>query len=249
MSAGSLKKIVGGSVLLALSSGAALAQDGGWTSTISMYVWFNETNVTADTPRGEVDADLSFSDALDNLDFAFMGVGEARNGPWGIIGDLFHFKLSADADTPTGVLFSSAEVRTEVTALSGYAIYRVYEEPGVSFDAGAGFRAYWLDLDTTLVGALAPTQTFSQDNNWVDPLLAVRLRMDFNERTFGTLFLDAGGTGESDSWQALATVGYRVNDNWALQGGYRHLESSWETDFGEASFEFSGPIIGATYRF
>jgi opacity protein-like surface antigen len=74
-------------------------------------------------------------------------------------------------------------------------------------------------------------------------------RMAFSEDWFGTLLLDAGGTGDTSTWQALATVGYRLNDNWALQGGYRYLQSEWDTDLGQSSLEFSGPILGVTYRF
>lgn len=235
--------------MLALSSSAALAQDGGWTYALSAYGWFNDTDISTDTPRSQVDAELSFSDALDSLDFAFMGAVEARNGPWGIIGDLVYFKLSADASTPRGLLFSDAEIESETAVLTGYLTYRVYAGPRVAFDVGAGARVFWVGLDTTLVGAAVPTESFSQDKDWADPLLAARLRIDFDEEWFGALFLDAGGTGDSHSWQALATGGYRLNDNWEFQGGYRYLEAEWDTDFGEASLEFSGPILGVTYRF
>jgi hypothetical protein len=27
------------------------------------------------------------------------------------------------------------------------------------------------------------------------------------------------------------------------------MQAEWDTDFGEASLEFSGPILGVTYRF
>ncbi|MCZ0963854.1 outer membrane beta-barrel protein [Paracoccus benzoatiresistens] len=244
-----LTRIVGSSLLLALSCGAAFAQDGDWSYGITAYGWFNDTGITTDTPQGEVDAELSFSDALDNLDFAFMGAVEARNGPWGVMSDLLYFKLSAEASTPRRLLFSDAQIESEITVLSAYATYRAYETANMAFDVGAGVRGFWIDLDTTLVGAAAPTQTINQDKNWVDPLIAARFRMDFNEKTFGTLFLDAGGTGDSRSWQALATVGYRLNEQWEFQGGYRYLEATWDTDFGESSMDFSGPILGATYRF
>jgi opacity protein-like surface antigen len=249
MSTSTLKQLAGCAVLQALLSSAALAQDGGWTYAVSAYGWFNDTAISTDTPQGQVDADLSFSDALDSLDFAVMGATEARNGRWGILGDLFYFKLSADASTPSGILFSDAEIESEVTALSGYLTYRVYEDPKLAFDIGAGARAFWLGLETTLVGAAAPTETSSRDKNWVDPLLAARLRLTVDKKWFGALFLDAGGTDDSQSWQALATVGYRLNENLALQGGYRYLEAEWDTQFGESSIEFSGPIIGVTYRF
>jgi len=66
---------------LALSSVPALAQESKWTYTLSFNLWLSDTAVSTDTPFGVVDAELSFSDAIQDLDFAFMGTAEARNGP------------------------------------------------------------------------------------------------------------------------------------------------------------------------
>ena len=38
-------------------------------------------------PAGTIDTTLSFSDALENLDFAFMGVVEASKARWTLLGD------------------------------------------------------------------------------------------------------------------------------------------------------------------
>jgi hypothetical protein len=230
-----------------LAAAPAVAEP--WTYDLTAYLWFTETGVTADTPRGQVDASLSFSDALQDLDFAFMGTVEARNGPWGIIGDLQYFNLTADGPTPNGALFSEVAVGTKVTVLTGLVAYRVHEDAKVAVDLGAGFRAFWADLDTTFVGAAAPTETLGQTNNFVDPIVAARIRVAFNDQWFGTAMLDAGGTGDTQTWQALASVGYRMNEHWAFQGGYRYMEAEWDTDQGQSSLDFSGPILGVTYRF
>lgn len=247
------KKMLGGRlsgvVLIGLSVVPALAKDGSWTYDLSANLWFSATNVTADTPNGEVNAELSFSDAIQDLDFAFMGTAEARNGRWGIVGDLLYFDLSADGPSPKGVLFSEVAVSSQITVLSGLVAYRVHEDAKVAVDVGAGLRAFWTDLGTTFVGASAPTETIGQTRNWVDPIVAARVRVAFSDQWFGTAMLDAGGTGDTQTWQALATVGYSLNENWAFQGGYRYLEAEWDTDFGTSSLDFSGPIIGVTYRF
>jgi opacity protein-like surface antigen len=235
-----------GALLISMGASPAFAQNQDWTYSVSGYLWANDTTVTADTPFGQVSSELSFSDAIEDLEFAFMGAVEARNGHWGIIGDLLYFKLSADG-TPPGPVFSSAEATTQISVVSGYAVYRVYEDPSVSFDLGGGFRAVWGEVDANLIGAT--TVNLNESNDWVDPVLAARLRMKFNEDWFGTLWLDAGGTNDTTSWQALATVGYNINDAWSVQAGYRHLEVEWDNPNGNTSLEFSGPIIGVNYRF
>jgi hypothetical protein len=249
MSSQSLSAAAGCVLLFAASAAPAFAQDGPWAFDLSANLWFNDTKVATDTPFGSVDAELSFSDAIQDLDFAFMGTVEARNGPWGMIGDLLYYRITASGPSPDGVLFSGASARSEITVVSGYATYRVYETSAAAFDVGVGARAFWASIDTTLTGASAPTQTISEDNNWIDPLVAARVRVAFSDQWFGTLMVDGGGTGDTETWQALATVGYSLNENWAFQGGYRYMKAQWDTDLGQSSLEFSGPIVGVTYRF
>jgi opacity protein-like surface antigen len=236
-------------LLLAASAAPAVAQDGPWAFDLSANLWFNASTVTADTPQGETSAELSFSDAIEDLDFAFMGTAEARNGPWSLIGDLLYFRITASGPSPNGVLFSGVESRSEITVVSGYATYRAYETATAAFDVGVGARAFWTSIDTTLTGAAAPTEIVSEDKNWIDPLVAARVRVAFNDRWFGTLMADGGGTGDTETWQALATVGYQLNDQWTFQGGYRYMKAEWDTDLGQSSLEFSGPIVGVAYRF
>jgi hypothetical protein len=234
---------------LAASGAPVLAQDSGWTFDASVYLWVNDTTITADTPEGQVEQTLTFSDALKDLQFAFMGTLEARNGPWGVIGDLLYFKLAETEPTPQGTLFSDVDIDSKTTVVSGYLAYRVYQDPKVAVDLAGGFRAFKTVFDTDFKGAAAADRSFSNDQDFVDPIVAARVRMAFNDQWFGTLMVDGGGLNDSSTWQALATVGYRLNDKWAFQGGYRYLEAEWDSNFGESSLEFSGPILGVTYRF
>ena len=56
--------------------------------------------------------------------------------------------------------------------------------------------------------------------------------------------------GSDSTYQVLATVGYRINDKWAVQGGYRYSDiDKGEDDASDLNISLSGPIIGAVYRF
>lgn len=247
MSRASLRRTAGCTALLGLlAMGPAAAQEGGWSYSLSGYLWMSATDVTADTPFGEVSAELSFRDALSDLKFGLMGSFEARNGPWGFVGDLLYFNLGSEG-VPPGPVVDSVRVDTKLTALSGYAIYRLHEDSRVAFDVGVGLRAFSTDVDITVVGPA--TRTAGQSKTWVDPLVVARMRVAFNEDWSGTLVLDAGATGSTSTWQGLATLGYRINDNWSVQGGYRYMHARWDADDGRTTLAFSGPILGATYRF
>ena len=78
---------------LLAAAGPAAAQDG-WSFAASPYVWLPGFSTSAETGRGTVDIDKSTSDAVSDLDFAFMGAFEARSGRWGLILDLIYTDLS-----------------------------------------------------------------------------------------------------------------------------------------------------------
>ena len=232
-----------------LLAGPAAAQDTGWSFAGSLYGSIPGMSTSVDVPFGTVDGDVSGGDALSALDMAFMGAFEARRGRWGLLGDLLYANLSADQDTPFGA-FSSAEIETKLTAFSGYALYRVSETPRAAVDLGGGFRAFGLDLDTSLEGDAAEGRSFSDDADWVVPLATARAIIPFNEKWFATTFADVGGLSGSDmTWQLFASVGYRFNERWSTQLGYRYMDIEKEIDGDDVSLELYGPLAGFTARF
>jgi hypothetical protein len=228
----------------------ATAQDGGWTYSATLYGWLPGLDITADTPFGSVEGDVSASDAVTELNFAFLGAFEARNGPWGVIGDLLYLDLSTSADTP-GPLFDAAEVNPRSTVVNGYLAYRIIDNPRASVDLAAGFRSYRLQNEVVLSADLAPEQSFDSTETWTDPLVAVRFSQDFAENWYATAFLDAGGfgVGSESTWQALGTVGYRYTEHWSMQMGWRYMEANGIGDSEDIDISLSGPVFGVTYRF
>ena len=227
---------------------AASAQDTDWKYALTAYLWTTKTGVSAETPTGEtVEAELSFSDALQDLDFAFMGAFEARKGKLSLFTDGMYFKLSPNNTTP-GPLTDSVTVRTQMTVISGYAAYRVFEDPSFAVDLAGGFRWANLDSDVSTTGTL--TTEFDSSDDWIDPVIGVRLSTQISEKVSATLFADYGGfSGDSSTWQTAVSVGYALNDRWTLRGGYRYMEFDREIDGRDFSMDQSGLLLGATYNF
>lgn len=237
-------------VVLAAAAAASPAAAQDWTVDATLYGWLPGITSSFDTDRGKVKSDVSGSDAIANLDFAFMGAMEARRGKWGFIGDLVYTDISADKPTEFGVLFRKGEVDTKLTMLSGYAAYRLQETDKVAVDVGAGFRAFWTDLDVTLQGAALKTRSWSDDQNWVVPLVTARVIVPFSDRWTGTLFGDFGGVSSDETtWQALATLHYAINDKWSVVAAYRYMDITYQIGDDDAEIELYGPALGVTYRF
>lgn len=238
-------------ILVMMLAGPAAAQAPQWTFAGSVYGWLPGMDVSLDTPYGSVESSASGSDALSDLDMAFMGTFEARHGKWSIIGDLLYTDLSTSEDTPFGLAFSSVEVKVKMAALSGYVAYRVVENERVALDLAGGFRSFGLDIDTKLRSGALNEESASVSDNWIDPLIAARVIVPFNDKWYGTAFADAGGflNDSSETWQAFASVGYRFNERWSTQLGYRYMSIEKEIDGNATTVDLYGPLIGVTARF
>lgn len=237
--------------LALLIAGPALAADSGWHYDATLYAWVPGSSMSVDTDYGTLDADKSGSDALNQLDMAFMGTFEARNGRWGFIGDVIYADITTTEDTPFGRLYRDAELDTTMTAFSAYVAYRAAESETLAFDVAAGYRAFWVDIDGTLNSAgRARDRSASASDSWVVPIVGARLRAQFSDKWYGTVLADAGGfSGDDSTWQALASVGYRFNPRWSAQLGYRYMGVEKEIDGFDAEMDLYGPLIGVTAQF
>lgn len=228
----------------------ALAQDPAWDFSATVYGWVPGLDATVETPFGDVASGAAKGDVIDNLDMAFFTTFEARRDRWGILVDVVYAKLSTDKDTPFGALFSEADIKMEMSAVSAYGLYRSYESDHLLADVGFGVRAFGLDLDTRLKPGSLAERNFGGDKTWALPLVAGRFIVPINDQWFATAFFDYGKTDDATStWQGVATVGYRINDRWTVQAGYRQMDLQQEVAGRDADIKLKGPVIGVNYRF
>lgn len=237
--------------MTALLAAPVAAQDSGWSFALSPYLWAPGIESSVESRWGTVGVDMSTSDVLSDLDLAFMGAFEARNGRWGLIADLFYAELSQSRATPLGLLFSRGRVETTAKALSGYAAYRVSDNERLAFDALAGFRVTDLDVDLSLSPGALPGQRLGVSGTWVDPVIGGRARVGIGGNWFATALADIGGFGgDSDlTWQVFASVGYQLDARWSVLGGWRWFSAEKEIEGLDVKTDFSGPLLGLTIRF
>ena len=229
------------------------AQAQSWDYSASIYLWMSALDTTLETERFTVETELSFGDILDKLDFAAFANFEARNGPWVLMGDLNYTSLGTTLGTP-GPIFSGAEVDPTLTIVSGFGGYAVIDRPDLRLEVGGGLRYYNLDLETRIIGNIAPGgRSFDSSDSWVDPIIGVSARAPISDLWFARGYADVGGFGIGDaselSWQVYAGGGYVINETWAVEFGYRHLSFEKELDRVTLEMDQSGPLIGLNARF
>ena len=236
---------------LAASVEGAQAQGapGAWDFGLNIYLW--GAGLDATTGTGST-VSLSFGDILENLNFALMGTFIARRDTLVLFGDAIYLSLgnstsgTANPGPGPGVPVSAdVNVKGFITTLG--AGYNVQYDDAATLSVFGGARGLFLDTDLDLTVNGRPGNVSSSDSYW-DFIVGARGRSRLADRWALTYYADIGA-GQSDlTYQAVLTANY-LFDTWELSFGYRHMH--WDLGDEEILSEtsFSGPIVGATFRF
>lgn len=229
--------------ILALAAGTATAQGNVWSYEGSLYLFASETTINA----GGVEGELSFSQALENLDLAGMGAFSASNGQWTFIADLMYFDLGFENDTP-GDAFSRVDTSSKTTVFSAVALYKVREASTYSLHLGGGFRYFNTDTTLRLQPGTEPGTTVGDDNSWTDPVIAALGRFELSDKWSTTVSADYGSfIDDRETYQFTLTFNYELTENWTARAGYRYLNVDNDDD--DYRLQQSGPLLGVSYRF
>lgn len=244
-----------------LPTSSAAADDiwttNGWKFELTPYAWMAGISGDVEIPSRfrpgagiNVGLDASFTDIVSNLSqIPVMGMAEARNGRFAIIGDLVHMQVEQDADT-RGAAFGSAEARITSTIGTLLGTYQAMDVPWQSLEFGAGVRVWSVSTKLTLTPGILPGETAKKSVTFVDPVLAARYRAHLHERLGLTLYADIGGfgVGSEITWQALGTIDFAATPWLDLRVGYRYLAVEYRGDRARLNLDFSGPYLAATFK-
>jgi opacity protein-like surface antigen len=239
-----------GSSLPAKADEPGAAERAGWSFQLTPYIWGaglkGDVATRPNLPTAEIDA--SFGDIIENTDVAFMLVGEARYGRWGVVADLAYLSVGADGTTP-GPLFSGVEADADTFFGTLGVTYRLINQDNRWLDLVAGGRFWSIDNDVTFKAGRLPERRTGVSESWIDPVVGLRGSIDLGSGFVAAAYADIG-TGASDlTWQIYGGLGYRFNDHVLAQVGYRYLSVDYEDNGFVWDVAMSGPIVGLSIRF
>jgi len=223
--------------------------DSGWRVSASLYGWLPRLDGDITVHGVTTPVDVPFEDIFDSLDFTIMGLVEVGKGKWSFLADLFYVRLDISSST------RAADFNTEIEQFIGnFAVfYNLVETSSTRFDAYAGARVNWMETDLTVrgKGPFGRTLEATGDKTWVDPIVGFRLHQDLSEKFFVRALADIGGFGAASdlTWQAMASLGYRVTDNASLSLGYRGLGTDYSNDDKTYDVITHGLLLGFQYNF
>lgn len=248
--------LAGGLGALTLLAAPAAAQvpapsPDAWSFTISPYVWFSGLGGEVTAPQGSESFSADFGDIFGTMKFAAMGLAEARRGNFSFVVDTMYLNLQQGVPVPGHGAYSGASARTQSAEISAIGLYTVLEGSAGRIELGGGIRGWWFDTDLTLDPGLLPGRSVGSTTSWVDPILSARGVLRLNDQWAITAYGDIGGfgVGSQFTWQAFATIDYRITDNITASAGFRWIHIDYDKGRTDVSLDMAGPVIGASLRF
>jgi outer membrane protein OmpA-like peptidoglycan-associated protein len=241
---------------------------------LSPYLWLPASSGHIGFPRQAVNDHISgdfgsgvpsINELASSLHFSFMGNGLLRYGPYSGEVDLQYVNAFGSKTLFTAPNGSVARIHLQASYVRvapglGYEIYSG-DAIGIptSVDARVGFAYFerWQTLkgEGNLVGEIGGSGSFIQPwfGTRIDFVPAPAWRIELAAMAQGL-----GVSGGSWGWGASAIVSYAVSDWFALDAGYRALNTnrkdsgndSSAADGSERSFDLTmyGPVVGASFR-
>jgi len=224
--------------------------DDKWHFQVSPYFWLASLHGTAGVGNRTTQVEESFSDIFHTLNFALMGVLEARKGRIVVLTDLEYVSIEDDRATP-GPLFSNATAKFKTFIFDPEVGYRVWNNPekGAFLDVLGGVRVWHISTKLNFGAGILPAQQLEGSRNWVDGIAAVRGKAAISEKAFVTAKADLGGGGSKFTYQIFGGAGYNVTPKIALIGGYRILDVNYAKNNFIYNMNQRGPILGLGFKF
>ncbi len=199
---------------------------------------------------------VSGSDLLKKTDATGMIRIEAARNRWGISLDYIFLSLSGERTVPlTRPISPAASVRgdldLEVVELSG-----IYRPSGDAEGVSVLFGLRNIQADKTLLVTplpAAPPVRFVGDVDLTDVMLGARYLHRLNDRWELAVRGDYSFGDSEGTLNAIASSGFRFNQAFALQLGYRYVDLEYEDSTSGTTettdIDLSGAFLGLVFRF
>jgi hypothetical protein len=239
-------------------------QDDKWEFRVTPYLWAVQIESKVTVGGYSATANTYFPDVWRNLEGAGMLNFEAQKGKLGFFLNPLYMKLRGNGELtrrrdaslplpPTRDLTLTLTIG--VVEFGGF--YQVAKWPldwkqgkgrSVTLDVLAGGRYWYIHTDLDTTSPINP----SKYNNFVDPIIGARTKIDLTDNLALNLEGDIGGfgVGSEFTWNAQGSFSYQFTPLISAFVGYRAIYVDYKAGTGNRYEEtFQGPLGGITFRF
>lgn len=239
---------------LAQEDAAAKASEDEWRFIIRPYAWLPRISGTAIVNGTGGRTKVTQGQVWRNLASAGLINLAAAKGDMVYRLDAIHFALADDTKIK-GIPAGKITGRLELDLIELDAGVRVMDEKDENLDLYVGLRYIYIygRINPKNVGVKG--QSGSLD--WVDPIVGAVYRRNLSDDWTMLFMADYGGFGigsaSETTYQLTTLAEYKVGERWSFGTGYRYLMIDHSSGNGanknEQHLRFSGPVLGAAYRF
>ncbi|MGB0135517.1 MAG: hypothetical protein WBP53_16920 [Dokdonella sp.] len=241
----------------------------GWKYAATLYGYLPSIDGETTFPSGAAGPSFTIDQhrIVSGLKFAFMGSVRAHKGNWGFLADLFYAKLGDSANLSGGFAINGIPVQdasanlkldSKTTILSLAGTYALADKPRHVTRLVFGTRM--LDtqqkLDWQLTGTVPGVGTAGLsgmsniDRTKWDGIVGLTGHVRFGEglRWSVPYYVDAGAGDSNFTSQALVGIGYSYD--WGdVVAAWRYIDYDFKSGELISRLSFSGPALGAVFRF
>jgi hypothetical protein len=226
-----------------------------WSVTLGAWIWGTSGTLGADGRTVDVDSDWTDTlEMADKLEFALNARVRGEFGRWSATVEVDGATISDTATFREGNLGVDATVSAwMLQAQVGYHLTGGPLGCGECAPIGclgvyAGLRASWIGLE---LAASQRGAAVDRSLEWVDPIVGLRGDVRFPNGWFGTAEFDIGGfgIGSDFAWHLLGAVGYRFSDSFAVEAGWKIVDSAYADGDRIWDVRMSGPFLAFTFTF
>ena len=262
-------------ILTAPAQAQSVAPVDQWTFSITPYLWLPNVNGTLKYSippgaGGSPEVEAGPNDYLQKLQAVIMLSGEARKDRWSVFTDVIYLSFSDEDSSVKEINFGGSLVSSSLnlatssslrgTAWTLGAGYAVQTGQPVKLDVFGGLRYFSLQASTSwqlasVVNGPGPGQTFPRTGGisagadlW-DGIIGVRGRVPLGSSDWSIpYYLDIGAGSSQLTWQGMIGIAYTFK--WGdVTLAYRNLYYDQKDDKLVQNLRFTGPALGATFRF
>lgn len=233
----------------ASASGAAPAPSG-WHISASPYFWAASISGSTGINGAEpLHMTSGFGQLLKNIDFAFMGLVEARKDRFSLIGDIVYTKLGKDLSSRHLRLDDSSRIRSKTFAGLFGGGYSVLQDGASHLDAVAGVRLWNASSSFAFVGGALDSAGTKDSATWVNAVAGLRGQYFLSPNVYLTGWGLVGKGQAKVEWDVMAGVGYAFDQRLSAVAGYRALGVNYNRSGFAYDVVQQGPMMGLVFRF
>jgi hypothetical protein len=211
-----------------------------WKYQLTPYLW----TAGMSGQIGEAVVDMDFSDILEMAEVGgAVGFEATYKDSWSVMAEGSYFELSVGGAIPE----DPAGTTIGIDVGAGAAMLAGMKRVADNVDLYMGARYMYMKTDVN--PSLGPTISDTQE--WVDPIVGIRVRGEASDKLSVMLDMDVGGFGVSSklTFHMVANMVYAFNDTYSGVFGYRLLDIEYDRDGFVYDVKQDGLLMGLGISF